>query len=392
MLKILGLELKNFAQVPNKLRDNPSKNHPSNQIGANLGTVCHHLYLDTYGIAPPDPNPAYCLYSPMFTADPRLRVIRNGLGSHKEAKVGEYNRFGKAFCRWFLYEHCGITYFAHMDDILGKHLHPGFGDFRVIRTCEGDTPDYFCAESTTKLFLAEAKGTAASISFKSAKFTEWRNQFKRVTITNSSRNTFSIKGYIVATRIVSESQPRTISKLLAEDPWSRGQIPIDENAAATIGRLIVTQHYANILEKLRFPLLAFALRNAAVLPAELGIRVGVWRCPIPHLKEHRFVGGFFSPKDAPVIGRFFWESPFRPYRDVSLYPSLDLSAGGFTFFGLEMEIFKAVRKITLLNAQATDGVRPLAVKDDLPIGFSLLRDGSVIAPLEWFVFEGVTEL
>ena len=128
MLRNILLGLNQFVHVPTSLRTAPNINSAKGQIEIDIPQVCHHLYLDTYGYTPPDPNPAYGLYAPMFTSGPELRVTGEGLGSHKEAKIGEYNKFGKAFCRWFLYEHCNITYFAHMDQILGNKIIPDFND------------------------------------------------------------------------------------------------------------------------------------------------------------------------------------------------------------------------------------------------------------------------
>jgi len=152
MNKTLALELNNFLPIPTDLRSPADQNTPVAEIRVNLPDLFHQLYLDTYGNTPPARNPINHLYLPMLAAGRPLRFQPNGLGSHKEARIGESNKFGKAFCRWFLYSHCGINYFAHMDDVLENRFAHRLGPIQVTRSTEGDTPDYLCSRNARNLF------------------------------------------------------------------------------------------------------------------------------------------------------------------------------------------------------------------------------------------------
>src|SRR5262249_6066029 len=136
------------------------------KIDVRIRRLCHHMFLDTYGRIAPQPNPLFQLHFGLLTNSPQLEYVVGALGSHKEAKVAESMRLGKAFCRWFLDQHFQFTYFGHMDDLLDKTPLPQYNNIKVIRIAKKDTPDYLCADSTNRIFLAEAKGRQdASISF-----------------------------------------------------------------------------------------------------------------------------------------------------------------------------------------------------------------------------------
>ncbi|WP_026691877.1 hypothetical protein [Peribacillus kribbensis] len=82
-----------------------------------------------------------------------------------------------------------------MDEVLDKSI-LAEGGYKIERTVNGDTPDYLCAKSARKIYIAEAKGRKGSISFRNKEFANWRNQFSRVTISDSSGVAHSIKGYM----------------------------------------------------------------------------------------------------------------------------------------------------------------------------------------------------
>jgi hypothetical protein len=214
MKRDLLLGLNKFAPIPPLLLD-ASTNTAVDEIEVDLPELFHIWYLDTYGPLPPNPNPVYDLYAPMLTADKQLRFSGDGLGTHKEPRTGLYNQLGKAFCRWFLYTHCGITYFAFVDKVLNKQIRlpyyslkrkPAPKKKKNQKKEKLDAPDYVCAQNnrSRKFYFAEAKGTSYAISFTNKKFSEWRKQFTRVGLYNSSNVELSVKGYIVATRAVSE--------------------------------------------------------------------------------------------------------------------------------------------------------------------------------------------
>lgn len=386
MSKTLQLNLSDFQNVPHTLSQPGNPGMHTSEIEVKFASICHQMYLDIRGASVPRPNPLFSDYSRFLMPDRALRFRSNGLGSHKEIRVGELNRFGKAFCRWFLHDHCEITYFAHMDDMLNKGRKPELGQSRVERTSKGDSPDYVCADRQRHVFLAEAKGTTAAISFGSAKFANWRGQFETVTVIDHDGKQRAVKGYIVATRLVTDKQQNAQSILLAEDPATPGEAPLDADSSPDVARRVIANHYASVFARLRLPLLAQALVGEIEPNAGFLIPVGVWRCLIPGLSDREFVGGYFPPDGvAPedtTWGRVGWGTRFG-----NRWNSLDLSAAGFTFFGLDRDTFIAAKTAAVSDRDAIAADAPSANAVQLPSDFSLLRDGTVLAPLDYFRFE-----
>ncbi|MBE9003883.1 hypothetical protein IQ259_02265 [Fortiea sp. LEGE XX443] len=409
MKRTLKLNLNNFDPIPESLAESlpllPNFSDHVDFLEVDLCELFHHLYLDNYGQNVPNPNPIHQLYINMLTDEDEFCFRGDGLGSHKEAKIGESNRFGKAFCRWFLYKHCSITYFAHLDKVLGRKNH-GFSKlngFNLRRIDKGDTPDYLCFDERKNIpYIAEAKGTYSSISFKNAKFNEWRNQFKRVQLVDSKSKTYSIKGYIVATRFKNEHNSRSESQILAEDPITNGEFPIENNddLSRRFRRFIYCNHYAYIFNKLKLPLLGTALEFGFNIPQSIRFTVGLWRCLVPPILEQEFIGGYFLPTLSSEQ-QLFYINPFI-YDDSSnlinipLNPQLNLSLPGFTFFGLERNVFDRVRRITSRGSEFWEqlGVyeNEYDEREEKPQGLSILRDGSVLAPLDYFQFIETIEI
>lgn len=409
MRRTLKLQLNNFDTIPESLAESlplfDDLTDPVDSLEVDLYELFHHLYLDNYQQNVPDPNPVYQLYINMLTDEEEFCFKGDGLGSHKEAKIGESNKFGKAFCRWFLYNHCSITYFAHLEKVLNRKNH-GFiklKNFSLIRVDKGDTPDYLCFDDhKNSPCIAEAKGTYSSISFKNAKFNEWRKQFKRVQLTDSKNKTYSIKGYIVATRFKTEQDSRSKSQIFAEDPVTDGEEPIGSNyyLSDQFRRFIYCNHYAYILNKLKLPLLSAALEFGFNIPQNRRFIVGLWRALVPPILGQEFIGGYFLPT-LSTEQELFYINPYI-YNDASnlvnipLNPQLNLSLPGFTFFGLERNIFDRLRRITLLGSESWElmGFYENEYNDseNKPPGFSILRDGSVLAPLDYFQFIETIEI
>ena len=386
MEKHIDLELKDFACIPPSLASWLGSSLAKDQMTISIRNLCHHMFLDTYGSGPADTKPVFDLYAPMLMANTHFRFRNGGLGSHKEAKISEYNKFGKAFCRWFLYVHCGMTYFAHMDQILNKRLVPGSHGYSIKRKNEdGDTPDYLCGNSA-EACLAEAKGTQSSINFTTARFQEWRDQIANIEVTDAYGNLCGVKGYIVATRMVSDGDSQRVrSKLIAEDPWTDGKRSSSDSSTFRnqLISMVIAGHYASIMDKLRQPLLATALRSAIVLPEDVLINVGVWECLVPPLNRFKFVGGYFNLSDVAsefdhIFGWLFSTS------SLHTFPQVNLSLGTATFFGLELGTFLAVREITRRGREAANIVNEVSIEDTIPDPLSFLRDGSVVAPLDYF--------
>ena len=72
-----------------------------------------------------------------------------------------------------------------------------FPEFYIKRVAKGDTPDYLCGDTASSVYLAEAKGRYASISFKNREFSKWRKQFSRIEVRDRHKNLRSLKGFIV---------------------------------------------------------------------------------------------------------------------------------------------------------------------------------------------------
>lgn len=378
MQKTLALQLNKFPRTPNSLRVTPADNKPLSEMPVQLASLYHHYYLDSHGKAPPNPDPAQFEHLEFLLPCAEFRVRGDGIGVSTAIRRNRSNEFGHAFCRWFLYEHLNITYFAHIEHVLRRGVHHAFGAMRIERNGEGDTPDYFCAESVDKIFLAEAKGRHTSVSFGNAEFGTWRKQFDRVIVKDSSGHPRAVKGFIVAIRFGTEDKPSVKSTLFAEDPATPGEGEFSREEAGFVGARILMSHYSEIASKLNQPILAAALLGGFTVPEDIVFPATVWEFRIPPLQGLRFVGGYFPPSDGRVSlrleeGKIITDSePFR----------LDLRPG--TFFGVEEKIFQQLVTIVRNGPQAAANVSRLPDFEPIYSGVSLLRDGSIIGPLDFF--------
>ncbi|WP_148282319.1 hypothetical protein [Corallococcus coralloides] len=267
-----------------------------------------------------------------------------------------------------------------MEHILDRQLHRAFDGCRIERTSSGDAPDYFCAESVNRVFLAEAKGRYEAISFKSKEFAKWRTQFARVTFKDTQGWQRRIKGHIVAVRYATELDgPRIKSSIFAEDPYSPGERPLDGDDTGGLGAAVIASHYSGIAAKLRQPLLAASLATGLALPDELRILAFAWRVIVGPLAGRRFVGGFFGPPGSEpsliqtqdgVVAR--WPPPIR------------LDAAAATFFGVEETIFRQVVEMARTGLRTADQLGTFEGPGFFYSGFSALHDGSVLGPGEFF--------
>lgn len=238
MDRSIGVSLKDFATIPHSLRAQATENVCSDTCRCDLARLFHHYYLDTYGRRPPNPNPAQFEYVQFLSDCDDFRLAGDGIGASTAARRNISTALGQAFCRWFLHDHLNITYFAHMDKVLNKSLPQGFGGVRIERATTGDAPDYLCAESVDKVFLAEAKGRYTSISFTNKDFGEWRKQFSRIRVHDQKGIPISLKGFIVGTRFVTEENRHTLkSTIFAEDPQSRGDTTIGGEESSYLSTL-----------------------------------------------------------------------------------------------------------------------------------------------------------
>ncbi len=378
MRKIIDLSLKDYAIIPQSLRETPSTNIPKKSVEVDPARLFHHYYLDTRGYAPPNPDPAQFEHLSLLTPTSELRCLGDGFGIGTAFRRSTSNQLGQAFCRWLLHDHLKITHFAHMDAILDRAPQPGFGGHRVERTEKGDAPDYLCAKNPSTVFLAEAKGRTSPISFGNAEFKKWRKQFDRVIVKDGSGTLCSVKGHIVATRFATQADStRVKSKLLAEDPVSPGDLPLAE--APDLGAAVIAIHYSDIAAKIRQPILSNSLATGVTVPGDIQFPAVVWEFVAAPLQGKRFVGGYFPGRDGamPVrleSGRIFFlnTDPFR----------LDVAPG--TFFGVEETIFKGLCQMARRGDELAIQLEQFPDIPFLDSSASVLRDGSIIAPIHYF--------
>jgi hypothetical protein len=290
------------------------------------------------------------------------------------------SELGHAFCRKFLHDHADIIYFAHIEHVLRRSMHPGFGGLTVSRApVTGDAPDYFCAERFDKIFLAEAKGRHESVGFQQKAFSEWRQQFTRVIVKDSSGVLRKMKGFIIATRFAVESKPKTRSCIYAEDPESPGERPLSPDASSDLGHAIIGMHYSEIARKLNQPILAEALSLGFLTPPEIVFPVIVWELRIGPFAGKRYIGGYYPSGDGAIRLReqegritFLPENPFR------------LDIGHATFLGLEEIVFKQLVGIARGGSRLATEISRSEQIFPFYSGLSMLKDGSVLGPLDFF--------
>lgn len=377
MERSIGIAINKFPVTPNSLRKTGSSGDPVEQIRINLAGLFHHYYLDNYGRTPPDPDPAQFEYLKFLSPTPEFRIQSDGLGISTAAKRHRSNELGQAFCRLFLYDHLNITYFAHLEHILDKNTHKAFNGLSIERSKAGDVPDYFCAEDVHQIYIAEAKGRYTSIGFNTKEFSSWREQFGRIAVRDKYRKSLRVKGYIVGTRFATEEDSTRIqSKIYAEDPETSGEFIAGESNQEFPGAGIISLHYGGIAEKINQPILAAALLGGYTTPPEIQFPAIVWEIVIGPLTGNRFVGGYYSKDTIRIIGNsgtvnFGNNNPF------------DLASPGASFFGVEQKVFEGMVDVARRGSLAAVNIPVFENIQPFYSGMSLLRDGSLIAPLDF---------
>lgn len=383
MNKIISLSLNKFATIPHSLRLDPTTNLPSKYVSVDTANLYHHYYKDRHGRFPPDPNPALFEHLQYLRPENEFRIHGEGLGVSTASRRSLSSDLGHAFCRWFLHDHLDIIYFAHIDRVIRRSVHPAFGGLKIEKSTKGDAPDYFCAEDVNKIFLAEAKGRHEAISFSNKEFEKWRSQFGRISVTDGSGQLRKLKGFIVATRFATESKPYTKSELFAEDPDSPGEIGLAGEESRPLGSAILALHYADIADKINQPILSSALEQGSQVPAEIGFSAALWELRFGPYQGMQFVGGFYPPTSGTV--------QVRQEKDRLIFGpdnSFRLDAAYGTFLGVEANIFRQLVSIARQGPTVAAEIRPLPSIEFFYSGVSLLRDGSIIGPLEFFAFLG----
>jgi hypothetical protein len=385
--KSIRIDLKDFGSIPASLRVTPTSNVPVETVSVDLGRLYHHYYMDSYEIRPDKPDPSEFEYLRFLSHTPDFRFIGSGPGVGTAKRRAISNEMGQSFCRWFLHDHLGIIYFAHMEHVIGKDTHRAFNGMKITRNSQGDVPDYLCARSVIEPGIAEAKGRFSAISFDGKQFQEWRDQFSRIKIENRDGEARALKGYIVGTRFATEmNRPSVRSNVYAEDPSTSGEALNREDEITDLGRGIIAVHYAIPLQKIGLHLLSAGLAGGFVVPEDLSFSVAVWKCLVPPLEGRLFAGGLYSRTPGSIVSRYL-SSPTE-----QLPALIDLGRARAMFVGLDLGILKRIRTALLGDWEVLGRLGTLDVDDVRPSQLNWLRDGTVTAPEEFFSLEGFAQV
>lgn len=382
MNKTVEFSLNKFPCVPNGLRIHASIDKADTEFSVDLSRLYHHYYTDSYGEGPPKPNHANFEYLKFLASSNDFRFLAAGPGASTGKKRTISSDLGQAFCRYFLYEFCGITYFAHMDRVLNKKTHPAFDNMIIKRTQAGDVPDYLCARKSNLPFIGEAKGRFASISFNNKEFSDWRQQFNRIVVKDKHNINKKVKGYIIGTKFSTQmNKSSNKTRLFAEDPETIGEEAISDNFQG-LGRGCIAIHYSRLMSKLGLNLLSESLDLGFTIPEQVSYNLPVWRCLFPPLKDFLFVGGFYSESEPKMSETTIGTIIFSPN-------ILRLGNPSPIFYGVSVPVVQTVRQASLGNWDILSDVPELPDTEFRPSNLAWLRDGSISGGLEFFEFIGL---
>ena len=375
MNRSVEFRLRDVSPIPQTLRADSQLDAPGHEIEVNLGQLFLHYYFDSYPSGPPNPDPSQFEYLQLVSSSPDFRFHAHVAHASLVKRRSLSTDMGQAFCRLMLADHFGVVHFAHMSEVLGKAAHAAFGGMRVERISPGDVPDNLCAREVTEPLLAEAKGRFSSINFNTAAFDSWRCQFTRIRVVDSASIPRSTKGYIVASRFVTDggaAQARTTSFI--EDPRTAGE-RLSEEQSALLARGARALHYARIFNKLDLVPLASALNLGYALTRQLTFQVPVWTCTAPPFIGKTYIGGYYRTRagHGPKLTDTGWQL------------SLELGAGHAVFVGLETSIASQVAAAARGEWNALNEMQMMAPEGLWSSEFAWLPDGSVAAPLLHFL-------
>lgn len=377
MNRNIDFHLNNVSPTPDSLRFNPAIDAPDTTTEINLGQLFLHKYFDEFKSGPPNPDPSsfeYLQYvSPADDFRFHAHIADASLTKRREISLST----GQAFCRLMLTDHFGIVHFAHMNDVLGKAAHPAFGGMRVERVTRGDVPDYLCGDDQ-RAFLAEAKGRFSTIKFTNAAFNDWRCQFTRVRVVDSVNKPRSTKGYIVATKLVSDASPPTQrSASFIEDPATEGE-PLTREQNLQLSRAAKALHYSRIFQKLQLTPFASALNLGYALTRQLSFTVPVWTCTAQPFEGTTYIGGFYrtGTGHGPVLTEKGWQMP------------IEFGTSHAVFIGLQSRVAAQIAIAARGEWNALDEARPQGAEGRWDSDFAWLPDGSVAAPALHFLPTG----
>lgn len=381
MTRTLRLELSQFPKTPGSLLD-PTTRLPVSSVSMPVKGVLHHYFLAKYGAGILDRG--IYEYEQCLTKGPDWRFLGTGIGADKEAKRNSSNELAKGVVRWFLHEHLGFTYFCPLEDLLGKTNPDGSGWKRVER---GNVADYVCGASKADVNVLEVKGRYHSVGFNTKEFGTFREQLQRARLHDSNSQALGVKGFIGVAHWATEAREKTYTKLRVEDPVTEGQPSGSDGYPRDVGLAMVAGHYVPVLNLLGLSAHAAAIRDRSPLAGMTNDEVLRWRCTRGPLAGRVFVGHKVPPLQLPglspsVLVRF-WELMTRDWPPYLLPES--------TFFGLEDAVFQRVLVVVRNGLAAASEIEPVGVPERRASS-SMLRDGSVIGPADYFEHLDALEL
>ena len=388
MNRSIVLALNQFPVPPPKLTGLAGQLASGAEIVCDVKSVMHHYFLAKFGASAEDRGSYE--YEGFLTEGPDWRFRGRGIGADKESKRNVSNELAKGLARWFFDNYLDFTYFCPFEDLVGRVNDDGS---QWKRAADGDLPDYVCGKGVPDPNLLEVKGRYESVTFAAKKFSEFRAQIQRAALVNSSGASIQVKGFVSVARWATQDTPRVRTRLLVEDPVTRGEPPGANGFPPAIGRAMVRGHYGPVLAMLQLPLHAAAIRAGQMIVDQTGATRGVWECVWGGLKGRRFIGGLLPGSadfgcalpwwflNADILGTFWqaiqWGSPF-------------VLAPAPQFFGLEEHVMKTLLDAIRLDREARD--IPIAeVPQDLN-GLSMHRDGTVLGPASYFRPVGVLRM
>jgi hypothetical protein len=196
------------------------------------------------------------------------------------------------------------------------------------------------------------------------------------------KTTRSTKGFIVATRFVTDANAvKTRTTTYIEDPDTEG-FPLSEEHRTILGRATMALHYARVFAKLDLTLLASALSLGYSLTRQLTFQVPVWTCISPPFQGNKYVGGYYQtvPGKSPVLTDRGWKL------------SGELGAGHAVFVGVDAAVASQAAAAARGEWHSLDNIQPPLPEGLWSSEFAWLPDGTVAAPLTYFLPSGLLTL
>jgi hypothetical protein len=318
----------------------------------------------------------------LITSASAFEFAGPGPGINTETRRNESNKYGRGFCRWLLYKHLKLTYFATINELITRGLPTPYHQWTISKIPGGDSPDYLCADKGTAIALAEAKGRLSPITWTAPSFfPTWRKQFNHVEIRDNANTIKKLKGYIIATQMKCATRSKMQSKIFAEDPVADRGVDLTPEDAGQLHRAIMACHYSDVLGRMGLLVHSAYLRLGATLKERPNRSAMEWKCLIPSLQTRTFVGVVYPPPGAPAFTTIVLDASSSPsIGQVRRYYNPLIA--DFTFFGLESSLFKAVIEATYSGLASLSRAEELTVPS-MPDGTSMLRDGTLLCPLDF---------